>query len=130
MLDITVYLPDELGKWAKDAKLNLSGLLRERVEARKAAAELAKDADVFELYNADDDYTARLHGTLILESRHGASVFVGADESLYVYDDRRQQLWEDVPVDELRGLLPDRDEYMRAVAALGEEAVVDVGMAP
>jgi hypothetical protein len=34
-MDITVYLPDDLGHWAKDEGLNLSQLLRAQVEAEK-----------------------------------------------------------------------------------------------
>jgi hypothetical protein len=34
-MDITVYLPDQLGQWAKDEALNLSQLLRAQVEAEK-----------------------------------------------------------------------------------------------
>jgi hypothetical protein len=34
-MDITVYLPDELGQWAKDSELNLSQLLRAGVEAAR-----------------------------------------------------------------------------------------------
>jgi post-segregation antitoxin (ccd killing protein) len=43
MMDITVYLPDEIGQWAKDAGLNLSQMLRAEVEAarqRRTAASI------------------------------------------------------------------------------------------
>ena len=36
-MDITIYLPDDLGKWAKDQELNLSRMLRDAVEARENA---------------------------------------------------------------------------------------------
>ena len=34
-MDITVYLPDELGRWAKDNDLNLSRMLRDAVEVAR-----------------------------------------------------------------------------------------------
>src|SRR6266516_3105012 len=101
-MDITIYLPDELGKWAKENDLGLSRMLRDAVEEekRRREAEAALEAgrathklDVREPdgYGGDDDITVRLHGTLIatqdVDDGHGSTeVYLGEDGKLYIHD--------------------------------------------
>ena len=138
-MGITVYLPDETGKWAKEHDLPLSRMLRDAVDAereqRKAVAATLEDAETHELPVTDRDgrsYTARLHGALIADAGDGTGgvlVFLGQDERVYVFDGRRDpELHEDVDPDDLRDWLDD-SLYIDAMAALGCEAVIDIGMA-
>jgi hypothetical protein len=73
-VDITVYLPDELGHWAKEAGLNLSRILRGEVEAeRKRAAARAKiSAEGFqrvEVYDSQEDRYFAFQGRAIARDR-------------------------------------------------------------
>jgi hypothetical protein len=138
-MDITVYLPDELGQWAKETGLNLSATLRGGVEAerrrRSAMAATLEDSEAHELPVTDQDgrsYTVRLHGAIIADPGDGTDgllVFLGKDERVYVFDGRRDQaLHEDVDPDELRDWLDQDALYLDAMAALGREAVIDIGL--
>ena len=68
-MDITVYLPDEIGQRAKEHELNLSRLLRdavtEELSRRGAVAETLKDSEVYEIELEGDAgyYTGRITGT-------------------------------------------------------------------
>jgi hypothetical protein len=137
-VDITVYLPDELGSWAKDNKLNFSATLRAAVEdERKQRAALAtalEDASSYDLrieeHATGKSYTARLHGTQIAgELGNDTSVvFLGKDELIYVYDTDKSRLYEGVQVSDLRKWLTRDADYARAMIALGEPVVIDVGL--
>lgn len=132
-MDITVYLPDELGRRAKDANVNLSAALRGEVEAelrrRETTAKTAAQATEHRLTVEGDTgtYQVRLHGKRIAEDRNVA-VFVGEDAQLYVYDWGRAKLVRNVEVEDLRDWLGDDEAYVEAMAALGEEAIIDVGL--
>ena len=137
-MDITVYLPDELGKWAKDHDLPLSRMLRdaadhERQRQQTITSTLA-DAETHDLTVEDDDgnpYTARLHGTLIAQEEHGPNhdtyVYVGKDEAIYIYHEPSSKLHQDADHDDLRDWLSD-DPYAAAMRALGEDVVIDIGL--
>jgi post-segregation antitoxin (ccd killing protein) len=138
-MDITVYLPDDLGKWAKDHDLPLSRMLREAVDnerrRRQAVAKTLGRAEATDLTVQDDEgnaYTARLHGTLIAEVEEGGGtlveVYLGEDGAIYVYFDPDSKLHQGVTVDELRNWLPDPAAYAKAMRALGEEVVIDLGL--
>ena len=142
-MDITVYLPDELGKWAKDGELNLSRMLRDAVEDEKrrrdARAALKAEAKTHELAvskrngygGIDDDYTVRLHGTLIAKQYVSGlgdiNVYQGQDGKLYVHYAEDGSFYRDV---EVEGVAQHVDEstYIEAMRALGEEVVIDVGL--
>jgi len=141
-MDITVYLPDETGKWAKEHDLPLSRMLRDAVDAerrrREALARTKAEATTFELAAREPDgsggfdkFTARLHGTLIgRQSRgvHGSvDVYQGEDGKLYVHD-HDSQLYRDVDPQDLSDHL-DEGTYLQAMRVLGEEPVIDIGMA-
>jgi hypothetical protein len=136
-MDITVYLPDDLGQWAKDAGLDLSQTLCGEIEAerdrREAIAKGLAKADVIRLPVWDQEhgsrYTARLHGVpLHVIQREPVQAYLGEDKKIYVYDQRDCSLVEDVDpgtLDELLG----PDAYIEAMTVLGEEAEIDVGQA-
>ena len=137
-MDITVYLPDALGKWAKDHDLPLSRMLRDAVDGeqqrRQAIASTLAGAETHDLTVEDDDgnpYTARLHGALLVEQEHGPNhdtfVYLGKDEGVYVYHEPRSKLYQDVSHDDLREWLDD-SLYAEAMRALGEDVVIDVGL--
>ena len=70
----TVYLPDDIDKRAKDADLNLSGLLRnavtEELKMIEAKAETLNDPGVFEVGLEDGEgraYIGRVTGALIAQ---------------------------------------------------------------
>jgi hypothetical protein len=138
-MDINVYLPDETGQWAKANDLNLSRLLRdavaqERLRQTALAAALDGEANTYDLTVEDDAgrrYTSRLHGALIAETDiHGAGVYLAANEQVYVYDAlnfRLHEIPDDLLAIELRKWIDDDGTYIEAMAALGEDAVIDIG---
>jgi hypothetical protein len=138
-MDITIYLPDDLGKWAKEHELPLSRMLREAVEAEQsrqlAIQNTLEEAGTTELEVEDDDgdsYTARIHGTLIAEqgggSYPGVYVYLGKDENVYVYEESSGKLYRDVAHSDLRDWLPDDAAYSDSMRALGEDVIIDIGL--
>jgi hypothetical protein len=132
-VDVTVYLPDRLGTWAKEHELGLSRMLRDAVEdekrRREAAADTLKGAETHDLTveNADGRaYTARLHGVQIAKDRD-VWVYLGEDEEVYVYDTHNQDLHQKVDPSGLRDWLTE-GPYVEAMEAIGEPAVIDVGL--
>jgi hypothetical protein len=138
-MDITVYLPDALGNWAREHDLNLSRMLREAVEIEKrrrdSSVALAAETTTHELAVSEpsgtDDYTARLHGVLIATQHlggHGSiNVYAGEDDKMYVHYTADGRLRRDVEPEELRRYV-DEPTYIEAMRALGEEVVLDVGL--
>jgi hypothetical protein len=103
-VDITVYLPDELGAWAKEQTLGLSRMLRDAVETEKErreahAAAIAKgEFERVEVYDSLDEHNVAFHGreigfqedrevTAYLTQKGAIALHDGSDERLYVYDD-------------------------------------------
>jgi hypothetical protein len=142
-MDITIYLPDELGKWAKENDLPLSRMLRDAVESekrRRAAVEKTLgEATTHELaveepdgYGGSESCTVRLHGALIAETDYSAygsvRVYLGQDDKIYVHDETDGQLRRDVEPGDLAGLGLSTAAYLGAMRALGEEVVIDVGL--
>lgn len=71
-------------------------------------------------------FKGRIEGRLIAEDKHGATVYVTADERVILYDESKLKFWVlDDPEDELRGEL-DTDAYIEAMNALGVEPTVDL----
>jgi len=137
-VDITIYLPDDLGTWAKERELNLSRMLRGAVEAerhrRQAIGAALAEADTIDLDAEDDDgtgYTARIHGTLIAaqggSTYPGVYVYLGKDEQVYVYDETSGKLHRNIEPDDLRELA-DEATYVQAMHAIGQVPVIDVGL--
>ena len=136
-MDITVYLPDVLGKRAKGEGVNLSRMLRAALEehfweadAMATALENAREYK-FELHDRDGDpYTGRLTGKRIAaEDRY--EVYLTTDERVLVHDTDDATVWE-AGTDEgpdleesLRAIL-DHDAFKDAMRALGIKPVVDL----
>ena len=79
MYEPPVYLPDELGAQAKEAKLNFSQLLRGRVEAElnalqaiRARAGEAVDWELDLESESGHAFKGRVRGTLLVEGGRGA----------------------------------------------------------
>jgi hypothetical protein len=144
-VDITVYLPDNVGQWAKNAGLNLSATLREAIEderQRREVRDVGGESVVHELFVDDDlgGHTVRLHGKDLFHDdgrRSGfATLYATEDGRLFVYHEGEAQLYEiDDPTDPdyggngLRAHFPDDAAYVAAMAAIGEKAVIDIGQA-
>ncbi len=137
-MDITVYLPDELGTWAREHDLHLSRMLREAVEIEKrrrdASAALAAETTTHELAVSEPggagDYTARLHGVLIATQHLGGGsidVYAGEDDKMYLHYTADGRLRRDVEPEQLRQYV-DEPTYIKAMRALGEDAVIDIGL--
>jgi hypothetical protein len=132
-VDLTVYLPDEIGVEAKEAELNFSRLLRaavtEELQRRRKVEQSLKDAKEFELALEKDGraYKGRLTGARIAshESRD-VDVYLTDDERVIVHDIKRGDYWEiEDPGEELRNWLDD-ESYFEAMGRLGQEPVVDL----
>jgi len=143
-MDITIYLPDELGKWAKEQDLPLSRMLRDAVEAekrrREAVAVLAAEATIHELAAREPsepagdgpDIEVRLHGTLIAaevvnDGQASTEVYLGEDGKLYVLD-FLGEFHRDVAPGDLRKYLGHDSAYIKAMHAIGQVPVIDVGL--
>jgi hypothetical protein len=123
-MDITVYLPDEIGRWAKDNDVKLSAMLRQAVEReRERRKHNAAGSKIHELTVEGENgpYRARIHGTEI-----GEDLFLTDDEEI-IGVDYKGRLLRNVDVGVLRDWFDDDEEYVAVMAALGEEAVVDIG---
>jgi len=124
-LDITVYLPDELGTRAKSERVNLSAMLR------AALTQHFKEADVMTetlsgaqpvLLDLEDKdgmpYHGRITGTLLTKSGD-LSFYLTQSRKFLVYDAGKGSYWVVAnPETDLRGMLHD-DAYADAMAALG-----------
>jgi hypothetical protein len=131
-MDITVYLPDDIGKFAKSAGLNLSAMLRQAVIAEKrrraALKVLEKEVQEFtlDLETPDGDvYTGVLRGRAITEERGGYRYFQTTDGRVMVYIDKNKSL---VKLEKAGD--PEQwasmDDYIAVANALGEDARVEV----
>lgn len=130
-MDITVYLPDELGERAKEADLPFSRLLRSAVQRelahRSAAQDMEGDMDRRELEVEDSTGPVTYRVTAATVARSGnAEVLLHPTGSVYVYDSSKLTLRElENPVEELRGML-DGSDYRKACEALGVRPVIDL----
>lgn len=131
-MDITVYLPDELGERAKAVQLPFSRLLRDAVTKelnRKAA--MSKTLSASQEYKVaveDKDrrvFTGRITGRVIAVSGD-LTVYLTDDERVLVHDAFRTKYWQaHDPQEELRNLL-EGGAYQGAMAALGLDAIIDL----
>jgi len=136
-VDVTCYLPDEIGARARAADLPFSRLLRDAVinelERREAMTETLKDMRTYEIDLVDQEdreYTGRVTGSLIAyDSNLQIQVFLTDDERVIAYnEDKREhyQMGEIDIVEGLRNLLDDDEAYADALHALGEKPVRDI----
>jgi len=130
-VDITVYLPDEIGTRAKAESLPLSRMLRDAVvqelNEREAMSNTLEKTEAHEVDLEDkngEPYTGRITGVVIADD---------GDDVIYLTDDKRviaYNNWRksyDVlsdPEEELRGLPP--GAYTDAMEALGIKVVIDL----
>jgi hypothetical protein len=140
-VDITVYLPDEIGQRAKDEDLKLSRMLRDAVtselQRRDAVAEALDDVEVYEFELRDDPisdvtYTGRITGKRIAgDSPENVAVYLTTDRRVFaVYPDQMTYTrLDDPPEDFVASLLESGladDEIKQACRALGIQPVIDL----
>jgi hypothetical protein len=130
-VDITVYLPDELGRTAKAEGLKLSRLLRRAVEdelmRRKKMARTLKEPQTFELDMADEGvgYIGRIKGRRIATDRRGdVEVYLTNDERLLAYY-RSALSVSEIAAEDLSDVL-DAPGYVEGCDALGIKPIIDL----
>ena len=131
-MDITIYLPDELGRRAKAAELPLSRMLRdaviEELERQDTVTRTLQDPQTFELDLEDRDgnsYRGRITGAKIAED-NDYSAYLTTDERVIVHEEHKGRYTVlDCPEDELANWLRG-DAYIEAMNALGLTPVVDL----
>jgi post-segregation antitoxin (ccd killing protein) len=131
-MDITVYLPDELGRRAKDASLPLSRMLRRAVEdelrERDAMSELLTEPRTYVVDLIDEKgsgYTGRITGRLIAlwQTIH---VYVTEDGRVLGYDEEARRHWTiNDPETDLRDRVP-AEVYVQAMKSLCIAPIVDL----
>ena len=138
-MDITVYLPNDIGNQAKEAGMNLSRTLRDAVESElehtRAMRELTAGTNnrewFLQLQTPDGEpYQGRVMGVLLCENHQGDQVILTEDERLIHYCPQQAKHWvmeddEDALRETLRDVCDD-DEYISAMAKLGYTATVDL----
>jgi hypothetical protein len=133
-MNVNVYLPDDLGRQAKEAQLALSLLLRNAVidelGRREAVSATLEEAQEHKIVFEDHDgrtITGRLYGVQICEETHHSDlVLLTDDERVIVYDSSNLRYWEsEDPETDLREVLDD-GRYIDAMTALGISPVIDI----
>jgi hypothetical protein len=129
-MDVTIYLPDEIGERAKEEGINLSGMLRAALITeldRRGKMQNAIDApDTYEvrLINRDGgEYTGRITGKLI--DREGDwEVYLTNDERVIVYNQFKCE-HEAFTIAEARDRL-NAERFPDALRVLGVAPTVDL----
>lgn len=131
-MDVTVYLPDELGARAKEEKINLSGTLRaavktelgRREKVRKAVGDLGKPKEFkVRVVENDKEHTGRITGWAI-DHNNDWDVYLTADDRVIVYNEFRSS-YDAMTLDEARAGL-DATLFPDALSFLGVEPIVDL----
>ena len=133
-----VYLPDDVSERAKEAGLNLSGMLRativEELERRTAVSEALAETQEYSIEGLEDDegrpYTGLVVGKEIaISERTGSVVYLTDDERVIIHDaeDRKIHQFEDHE-DLLTAARESRDGemYADAARALGLTPVINL----
>ena len=132
-MNVTIYLPNEVGKWAKEQDLPLSRMLREAVksEKRRREAHASVAAEGFtrvEVYDNERERDVAFQGRRIgssydfeadayLSPKEAIAVYDAMEHTLYVYD-TYAQLAEDKGVPQ--------DLVAEVAEALGERYVEEL----
>src|SRR4051794_23742821 len=96
-MDITVYLPDEIGRWAKTNDLPLSRMLRKAVEDERDRREWLKAQKggatdhIRHVVGVDGDFQARIYGTVAAQD-DVLQLFVTEDDGVYLWAEDTHQL--------------------------------------
>ena len=126
--DITIYLPDEIGKWAKEQDLGLSRMLRDAVEGVKRHSDARAKAteegfERVEVYDSKRERDVAFQGCRIgrsfereqleawLTPKDAIAVYDADAQELYVYDDYGEFATPDWPsnlVAEVAGALGEK----------------------
>ena len=130
-VDITIYLPDDIGQRAKDKGINFSRLLRDALvgefaeeDAKAKTLESAEDV-VLDLTDGDGrKYRGRMRATALVDDQKGRTFYLKEDGAVMVYDPSqdmdRDQLYEvESPALDLKDQLP-RVDYFAVMDAIGE----------
>lgn len=134
-MDVTVYLPDELGNQVEERdwpRGTLSRMLQDAIRARiaeeDAVATTLKDAEVVKLRLENEEghaYVGRITGALIAEQAE-LEVYLTDEENVVVYDSGKRRYWVlNDPADQLADYVTG-DALIEAMTALGLEAEVDL----
>jgi hypothetical protein len=135
-LDITVYLPDDIGKRAKEAGLPFSQLLRgaveEELDRQEAVMNTLEDIETYEVEIETPEgasVTGRITGKWIA-GEDDVSAYLTEDERVLIYDERRYEVHDatEDPVAAFEGWFRDNepDAYIQAMKAIGEKPVIDL----
>ncbi len=127
-VDITVYLPDEIGTRAKEAELPFSRMLRDAVEEELDRRATIADtlAEGVQEHEVDlETHTGVITGKLLGTFKDGDQIFLTNDERVLVYQAERMDYYEmEDPEAELADLLqqtrePDTSIIADVMRALG-----------
>lgn len=131
-----VYLPDGLGDAAKEAGINLSGLLqaavKEEIEHMEALKTINSEEHLVTFELDGIAVQGRITGELIATDRHGNEWYLTDDGRLIVYEAGREKLSDDLlsdPSIDINDIIKDIDdtETMILVATrLGITPVIDI----
>ena len=134
MANHTVYLPDEISRNAREAGLNLSGILREGVETelqRRKLMEAMLEETAEYLLELESDrgvhYKGRIKGTrLFRDDRLG--IYLTTDERLILHDEDEYEHFEIENISDMEKLRLQlsKEAYISVASALGQEAVIDI----
>lgn len=140
-MDVNIYLPDDIGKRAKDEGLPLSRMLRdavtEELDRRSIMANTLENAQKIELElldNEEQPYTGTIHGKLVAAGgREGEEhVYLTTDGRVIGYASEQGKYWElgqavNLSLDEeLSNFLRDPAAYTEACHALGIKPVIEL----
>jgi hypothetical protein len=120
-VDITVYLPDDIGKRANEADLPFSHLLRGAVETELARRDAIAETlgDGVEEHEVDlGDYAGVITGKLLGTLKDGDQFFLTDDGRVLTYDAHNRGVWaHEDPETELGKWLQDCPEDDEVVIA-------------
>jgi hypothetical protein len=131
-----VYLPDKLGDAAKEAGINLSGLLQaalyEEIDRMEALKTINSEEHLVTFEIDGIAVQGRITGELITTDRHGDEWYLTDDGRLIVYESSHERVSDDLlsdPSIDINDIINDMDdtEAMMLVATrLGITPVVDI----
>jgi hypothetical protein len=138
-MNVNLYLPDDLGKEAKQAGLPLSRLLQgaviEELERRRMIDTTLSEPQEFELDLEDSEgrpYTGRISGVLIATGRDERELYLTEDERVIGYEPHKLEyhvLGSELSLslaEQVGDFLEDNDACIEALHALGETPIVDL----